>query len=155
MWRLAQCPRLWTPPSLSHSWRGYSADTESGHTAYRQRPTVWLTHEFKAFSNDWHFEHLTSSPGYPQSNGEVDRAVQNMEMILKKTSDEYLALLTNRETPLHHCYSPAQLSMGRKLHTRVPCHPGELKPMTPWLRSYRKKGSTTQKWNLTMNVDTA
>ena len=32
---------------------------------------------------------------------------------------------------MHHGHSPAQLSMGRKLRTRVPCHPDELKPATP------------------------
>ena len=87
--------------------------------------------EFASFSTDWQFQHLTSFPRYPQSNGEVERAVQTMKMVLNKSSDEYLALLNFRDTPLHHGYSPAQLSMGRKLRTRVPCHPDELKPETP------------------------
>lgn len=71
--------------------------------------------EFKTFSHDRHFEHITSSPKYPQSNREVERAVQTMKMIMNKSSDEYLALLTYRDTPLHNGYSPAQLSMGCKL----------------------------------------
>ena len=87
--------------------------------------------EFANFSTDWQFQHLTSSPRYPQSYGEVERAVQTMKMVLNKSSDEYLALLNYRDTPLHHGYSPAQLSMGRKLRTRVPCHSNELKPETP------------------------
>lgn len=53
-----------------------------------------------------------------------------MKMFLNRSSDEYLALLNYRDTPLHHCYSPALLSMGRKLRTRVPRHPDELKPET-------------------------
>ena len=99
----------------------------------------FVSHEFKAFSNDWQFEHITSSPRYPQSNGGVERAVQTIKMILKKCSDEYLALLNYRDTPLHNGYSPVQLSMGRKLRTRVPRHPDELKPKTPDNDQIRKK----------------
>lgn len=95
--------------------------------------------EFTTFSNDWHFEHITSSPKYPQSNGEVERAVQTMKMIMNKRSDEYLALLTYRDTPLHNGYSPAQLSLGRKLRTRTPCHPDELLPQTPDYDQVKKK----------------
>ena len=65
-----------------------------------------------------------------------------MEMIMNKSSDEYLALLTYRDTPLHNVYSPAKLSMGRKLRTRIPCHPNELLPQTP---DGRKRGNTEPK----------
>ena len=62
-----------------------------------------------------------------------------MKMVLNKGSDEYLALLNYRDTLLHHGYSPAQLSMGRKLRTRVPCHPDKLKPETPNYDHVRRK----------------
>ena len=75
--------------------------------------------EFKDFSKSWGFEHVTSSPKYPQSNGEVERAIETMKTILNKCDDEYLALLTYRNTPLHNGYSPAQLNMGRQLKTRA------------------------------------
>ena len=97
------------------------------------------SHEFTNFSTDWQFQHITSSPRYPQSNGEVERAVQTMKAVLNKSNDEYLALLNYRDTPLHHGYSPAQLSMCRKLRTRVPCHPEELKPETPDRDHIRRK----------------
>ena len=97
------------------------------------------SHEFTNFSTDWQFQHITSSPRYPQSNGEVERAVQTMKAVLNKSNDEYLALLNYRDTPLHHGYSPAQLSMGRKLRTRVPCHPEELNPETPDRDHIRRK----------------
>ena len=77
--------------------------------------------------------------GTPNPLGEVEKAVQTMKMILKKSEDEYLALLTYRDTPLHHGYSPAQLSMGRRLRTRIPCQPEELKPKTPDLDHIRRK----------------
>ena len=108
--------------------------------------------EFANFSTDWQFQHLTSSPRYPQSNGEVERAVQTMKMVLNKSSDEYLALLNYRDTPLHHGYFPAQLSMGRKLRTRVPCHPNELKPETPDYDHIRGK-EREYRAKLTFNYD--
>ena len=40
--------------------------------------------EFTAFADDWQFEHITSSPRYPQANGEVERAVPNYEDYLKE-----------------------------------------------------------------------
>ena len=95
--------------------------------------------EFKDFSKSWGFEHVTSSPKYPQSNGEVERAVQTMKTILNKCDDEYLALLTYRNTPLQNGYSPAQLNMGRKLKTRVPIHPDELIPKIPDSPIVRKR----------------
>jgi hypothetical protein len=36
-----------------------------------------------------------------------------------------------RNTPLSNGYSPAQLSMGRRLKTRVPCSPTSLLPALP------------------------
>ena len=95
--------------------------------------------EFRRFADLWGFEHVTSSPLYPQSNGEAERAVETMKMILKKCDDEYLALLNYRNTPLPNGFSPAQLSMGRKLKTRIPCHPDELKPCIPDYEVLRKK----------------
>ena len=68
---------------------------------------------------------------YAQANGQVERAVQIMKAKLNKCDDEYLALLDYRDTSLANGYSPAQLSMGRKLKTRVPCHPDELLPKLP------------------------
>ena len=88
----------------------------------------FASHEFKNFARSWGFEHLTSSPRYAQSNGEAERAVQTVKSILNKCDDEYLALLTYRNTPLHNGYCPAELSMGRKLKTRVPCSAQELAP---------------------------
>ncbi|XP_032233029.2 uncharacterized protein K02A2.6-like [Nematostella vectensis] len=87
--------------------------------------------EFNKFAATWGFDHITSSPRYAQSNGESEGAVETIKNFLKKCDDEYLALLSYRNTPLHNGYSPSQLSMGRKLKTRVPCHPDELKPQLP------------------------
>lgn len=74
---------------------------------------------------------MTTSPHYPQANGEVERAVQSIKNCFKKCEDEYLGMLMYRNTPLANGYSPAQLSMGRRLKTRVPCDPVTLLPQTP------------------------
>ena len=91
---------------------------------------VFSSKEFAQFCKSWKFDHITSSPHYPQSNGEAERAVQTVKNLLKKSDDKYLALMNYRNTPLHNGYSPAQLSMGRRFKTLVPCHPDELLPST-------------------------
>ncbi|CAB3995596.1 Transposon Ty3-G Gag-Pol poly, partial [Paramuricea clavata] len=60
-------------------------------------------------------------PKYPQSNGEVERAVQTIKRLLKKEKDKEKALLAYRSTPLSCGYSPAELLMGRKIPVWTPC----------------------------------
>ena len=56
---------------------------------------------FEHFSNTWEFTHITSSPYYPQSNGFIERQVQNVNNVIKKnTADLDLAMLTLRQTPI-------------------------------------------------------
>ena len=76
--------------------------------------------EFSQFASTYCFDHLTSSPYFPQSNGEAERAVRTIKQLLKKADDPYVALLAYRNTPLHLGFSPAQLLMSRRLRTSVP-----------------------------------
>lgn len=62
-----------------------------------------------------------------------------MKSKLNKCDDEYLALLNYRDTPLPNGYSPAQLSMGRKLKTRIPCNTDELLSRLPDYERVRRK----------------
>uniref|UniRef100_A0A0L8HA74 Integrase catalytic domain-containing protein n=1 Tax=Octopus bimaculoides TaxID=37653 RepID=A0A0L8HA74_OCTBM len=62
----------------------------------------------------------TSSPHYPQGNGEAEHAAQTVKNLLKKASDPYIAMLNYCSTPLQHGKSPAELLMNRKLRTRIP-----------------------------------
>ena len=72
--------------------------------------------EMKEFANTYGFQHVTSSPHYPQSNGLAERTVKTIKSLLEHTADAYLTLLIYQSTPLPWCkYSPAELLMGRKL----------------------------------------
>ena len=57
---------------------------------------------FSNFAKLWGFEHITSSPRYPQSNGLAERAVQSAKNVMTKcaedNTDPYLALLLVRNT---------------------------------------------------------
>ena len=87
--------------------------------------------------------HNFSSPKYSQGNGGAERAVQTVKSLLKKAletrSDPYMALLAYRATPLDCGCSPAQLLMGRNLHTPVPVLSSELSPNWPPLSEFRQK----------------
>ncbi len=83
---------------------------------------------FRQFAQDWGFSHVTSSPHFPQSNGEAERAVRTVKSLLKKSSDPYLALMAYRAAPPANRYSPTELLMGRKIRTPVPVIPSKLSP---------------------------
>ena len=91
------------------------------------------SNEFKNFSKEWSFHHVTSSPRNPQSNGQVERAIQTVKMMLKKTNfdstDFNIALLEYLNTPISDVIpSPAEILNNRKLRSIVPCNPTFLKP---------------------------
>ena len=74
--------------------------------------------EFRKFTEEFCFTHTTSSPRYPQANGEAERAVQTVKNLLRKSTDPYVALLLYRATPLQNGFAPSELLMGRKLKTK-------------------------------------
>lgn len=87
--------------------------------------------EFSHFAKEWGFKHVTSSPRFPQSNGEVERGVRTVMNLLQKAKDPAKGLLSYRSTPLACKFSPAQLLMGRKLRNSVPMFHTELNPHWP------------------------
>lgn len=96
--------------------------------------------EFALFAASYGFRHVTSSPRYPQSNGEAERTVQTVKRMLEKSADPYLALLAYRDSPGPLGTSPAQLLMGRRLRSTLPVHPKKLVPSkASSLRSLRYK----------------
>ena len=84
--------------------------------------------EFSKFAQEWGFSRVTSSPKYPQSNGEAERTVQTMKNLLTNAEDPHEALLAYRATPLENGFSPAELCMGRRLRTTLPTIPSKLIP---------------------------
>ncbi|XP_037518050.1 uncharacterized protein LOC119394817 [Rhipicephalus sanguineus] len=70
------------------------------------------------------FNHVTSSPGFPRSNGLAEKGVQIVKRIVKKTSetrdDLWLGLLAYRTAPLEDGRSPGELLQGRRLRTPLP-----------------------------------
>ena len=75
---------------------------------------------YSQFALAYQFNHITSSPYFPQRNGEAERAVATIKNLLKKEGDPYLALLAYRSTPWEIGFSPSQLLMGRTLRSTIP-----------------------------------
>ena len=96
--------------------------------------------EFFQFSQKYNFQHITSSPYYPQSNGHVERGVQTVKKLFRLSSDPHLALLSYRSTPLPWCgRSPAELLMGRQLRTDLPQREENLIPKWSYLKEFKEQ----------------
>ena len=70
------------------------------------------------------FRHVTSSPRYPRSNGFIERQIQTVKHVMKKSrqsgQDLDLALLCLRTTPIDSKLpSPAELPNGRKAQSTL------------------------------------
>ena len=90
-------------------------------------------HEFEKFAQAYGFEHITGSPGYPQSNRKAENAVKLAKSTLKKAhhsgQDGYLALLELRNTPSEILNSsPALRLFARRTRTQVLIARSLLKP---------------------------
>ena len=88
--------------------------------------------EFAKFASDWHFQHITSSPRNPQSNGMVESAVKicenNMRKAVHAKFDPYLALLDHRNTPTEIGSSPVHRPFSRRTRNLLPLSSRQLQP---------------------------
>ena len=76
--------------------------------------------------------HDSSSPYFPQSNGQVERTIQTVKRTLEKAmhsdEDQNLALLVLRTTPVKNsAFSPAFLLMNRNPRATLPTLVGNRK----------------------------
>ena len=102
---------------------------------------------YQIFSRQWDFQHVTSSPKYPQSNGKVERTIQTIKKSLRKAfenkDDPYLALLSLRTNPgPHNTLPPATKFFTRPIRNLLPC----------LVKPKRTNGTITKKphpnWNI-------
>ena len=106
--------------------------------------------EFREFAQRWDFQHVTSSPRYPQSNGQAERAIGTVKSLMKKAiedgSDVQLALLNFRNTVREgYSASPAQLLFGRRCRMFFPIQRAMLSPqLAADVSRDRKKSKNAQ-----------
>ncbi|GBM44476.1 Retrovirus-related Pol polyprotein from transposon 17.6 [Araneus ventricosus] len=107
----------------------------------------------KEFFEEWGIEHNTSSPYFSRSNGQVERAIQTLKRSLIKADREgkdiYLVLLDYRISPSPDLVSPAELLMGRKSRSMLPCLSKQLKPKYPikdTLKALKHRQNTQNKY---------
>ena len=89
--------------------------------------------EFNQFTQQYGFQHVTSSPHFPQANGLAERYDQTAKNPLKKAkqagTDPYLALLSYRNTPAdENLGSSCQRLFGRRTKTTLPTSSSLLQP---------------------------
>jgi len=97
---------------------------------------------FKEFSSLYHFQHITSSPRYPQSNGLAERTVKTINALFTGSLDPHLALLSYHSTSLPWCsISPVELLFGRKIATNLPQPDAHLSPDWPYLKAFQQADS--------------
>ena len=106
--------------------------------------------EFARFAEQYEFEHLTSSPGYPQSNGKAENSVKTAKRLIMKAKedqkDPFLSLLDWRNTPSEGIgSSPVQRLFNRRTRTKLPTSKNLLKPAIPEVSERLKKRKDLQK----------
>ena len=89
--------------------------------------------EYRNFLRDYDIQPVISSPKFPRSNGMVERTIQTIKNLIMKAASEKkdpnISILDYNSTPKEDLPSPAEMLMGRKLRTLVPCHRDVLRPL--------------------------
>ena len=111
---------------------------------------AFASNEFKKFESQWEFQHITTCPHYPQSNGKAESAVKICKTLLKKarlayilhcrTNEIYPQTLLKPEIPQH---IPTKLKAGQcrqeKHYYRTT---KTLVPLTPVQRLFGRRTRT-------------
>ena len=129
-----------TSPSLIKALKGIFARHGIPEVLRSDNGPQFDSDAMAAFTSEYEFAHITSSPRYPQSNGLVERSIKTIKNLLKKADDPFFSLLVYRTSPLQWCgYSPSELLMGRRLRTTLPQVQELLVPNWPYLSQFRLK----------------
>ena len=93
--------RLLIPAKMHHEILNQLHESHQGSVRTKQRarmivcrsrvPDILWSHQwpqftsklFKDFSKEWGFQHITSSPRYPQSNGKIEATVKSMKKLIE------------------------------------------------------------------------
>ena len=95
----------------------------------------YASREFSDFAKQYNFQHTTSSPHFPQSNGHAERAIQTVKKLLSGSTDPHMALLS---LPFHSLnMAQAELLMGRPIHSNIPQPAETFIPQWPYLENVR------------------
>ena len=106
------------------------------HVLVSNNGPQFTSKEFAEFAKQWEFQHVTSSPYHPKSNGKAESAVKVFKGLFKKAltdnKDPWLGLLDYQNTPTAGMQSsPAQRLMSRRTKTLVPIATNLLYPEVP------------------------
>ncbi|XP_068238439.1 uncharacterized protein [Palaemon carinicauda] len=85
----------------------------------------FISQEFCDFARQFEFQHQTSSPRYPQSDGKAERFIGTVDQTLTKAAesneDPTMALLCLKKTPIEAGKTlPSELFYGRKMKSNLP-----------------------------------
>ena len=100
-------------------------------TLWSDQGPQFTSKQFQDFAKQWGFQHRTSSPRYPQSNGKIEATVKSMKKLIKTSwndcslNEDQLtrAILQYRNTPSRKDgLSPAQKLFGQPIQDTLPAH---------------------------------
>ena len=120
-----------TAPQLTSALRASFCRSGVPDTFWSDQGPQFTSKTFQDFAKQWGFEHITSSPTYPQSNGKAEATVKSMKNLIRIAwTGRYLdenkltqALLQYRNTPSRKDrLFPAQKLFGQPIQDTLPAH---------------------------------
>jgi hypothetical protein len=95
--------------------------------------TNFANEVFKNFADKWNFEHVTSSPHHPESNGKAEATVKIAKKLViysqETKQDLWYGLLHQRNVPIQmDKTSPSQKLFSRRTRSGLPCLLRHLRP---------------------------
>ena len=120
-----------TASRLTSALRAIFCRTGVPDTVWSDQGPQFTSKIFQDFATQWDFQHATSSPGYPQSNGKAEATVKSMKKLLQAAwtgrhlDEDKLTrgLLQYRNTPSRKDgKSPAQKLYGKPIQDTLPAH---------------------------------